>query len=659
MAMAIQTHAQDWSDFATVSMTNPTTPKLTANRLCYTDGRDLLCDSAAGLLVTSGTIAITGISATNISTTNLTVNGVAITGNASGDRITSGTASAIANGSSGYISLTTGATTWGYLGSSATFLPTLNGTTSSFTTVKAGTISTSVIQVGTSTLTCASATSGTMRYSTTSSTMEYCNGTAWTSMGPSSTIVPSFRARRTTTQALTASTATKIAWDTEDFDPNNNFSTGTFTATIPGTYIFTASALLNGTSYSNPEMYIYKNGLNACSSGLGMSSAAVTVTNLNVVCVLNITAGDTVEAWAYVNASGAQVYNLYNQFSGSLLTMGGGGSGGGTATPAGSTADVQYNSAGALAADTGLFTYASGVLKAPTVSATNVYASSVSGTTGSFSSLGVSNVAASGNVSISGVVKIGTTAATCATGISGTIRYNTASNTMEYCNGSAWANLGPSATTPIAFSVNKGGTNQTVPTATDTLLTWSTKAFDTNNNFSSNRFTPTVPGKFIFTLDVGCADAAGYCGAYLHKNGVKVAMSQSPNDSTAVKNVVAILDMNGSSDYVEAYVYNGGGTTINGSSATTSFAGAILSSQGGGSGGTTSPAGSDTQLQFNNSGSFGASSNLTFDSSARNLAVSGSVQYGGTGSETCSSAADYGKNRRNPTSGRMQVCLFR
>ncbi|KAA0070459.1 hypothetical protein CIW50_26785 [Tardiphaga sp. P9-11] len=61
MALAIQTHAQDWSDFATVSMTNPSTPKLTANRLCYTDGRDLLCDGAAGLLVTSGTIAITGI----------------------------------------------------------------------------------------------------------------------------------------------------------------------------------------------------------------------------------------------------------------------------------------------------------------------------------------------------------------------------------------------------------------------------------------------------------------------------------------------------------------------------------------------------------------------------------------------------------------------
>lgn len=130
---ASRAFAQDWSDFATVSMTNATTPKLTSNRLCYTDGRDMLCDGAAGLLTTSGTLFISTISATNIygstaSLTTLYVGGVAVTGGgASGDRITSGTVSAIANTSGGYISLTTGATTWGYLGSSATYLPIVNG----------------------------------------------------------------------------------------------------------------------------------------------------------------------------------------------------------------------------------------------------------------------------------------------------------------------------------------------------------------------------------------------------------------------------------------------------------------------------------------------------------------------------------------------------
>lgn len=120
LPLAAHAGGDDWADLATVSMTNPTTPKLTANRLCYTDGRDIACDGAAGLLVTSGTLAIP-----NISATALTVNGVPITGNASGDRITSGTAGVFANMIGGYVSLTTGATTWGYLGSSATYLPTL------------------------------------------------------------------------------------------------------------------------------------------------------------------------------------------------------------------------------------------------------------------------------------------------------------------------------------------------------------------------------------------------------------------------------------------------------------------------------------------------------------------------------------------------------
>jgi len=129
--------AQAWADFATVSMTNPTTPKLSVSRLCYTDGTDLACDGAAGLLTTSGTLQISNVSATNAVTApaggfgNLAAGNVSATGNvsavkfigdgsgltgisagASGDRITCGTASVIANSTGGYVSLTTGAVTW-------------------------------------------------------------------------------------------------------------------------------------------------------------------------------------------------------------------------------------------------------------------------------------------------------------------------------------------------------------------------------------------------------------------------------------------------------------------------------------------------------------------------------------------------------------------
>ena len=49
-------------------------------------------------------------------------------------------------------------------------------------------------------------------------------------------------------------------------------------------------------------------------------------------------------------------------------------------------------------------------------------------------------------------------------------------------------------------------------------------------------------------------------------------------------------------------------------------------SGGGGGGGSTSPAGSDTEIQFNNNGALGASSDLTFDGST--LGINGAIEHG-------------------------------
>ena len=114
LAMVSEAHAQNWADFAAVSMTHATTPKLSANRLCYTDGTDMLCDGAAGLLITSGTLQINSISTTNVSATGnvwavkFIGDGSGLTGiSAQGDRITSGTTSMVAQTASNIISITT------------------------------------------------------------------------------------------------------------------------------------------------------------------------------------------------------------------------------------------------------------------------------------------------------------------------------------------------------------------------------------------------------------------------------------------------------------------------------------------------------------------------------------------------------------------------
>lgn len=105
--------------------------------------------------------------------------GSASASTALGDRITSGTTAVLANGT-GYISLSTASSTWGYLGSAGSYLPQI--TTAQ---VSASTISTTAIQIfsPTTALSCSSNTAGTLRYNSPTTTLELCTGTGWRPMG--------------------------------------------------------------------------------------------------------------------------------------------------------------------------------------------------------------------------------------------------------------------------------------------------------------------------------------------------------------------------------------------------------------------------------------------------------------------------------------------
>jgi hypothetical protein len=231
----------------------------------------------------------------------------------------------------------------------------------------------------------------------------------------------------------------------------------------------------------------------------------------------------------------------------------------------------------------------------------------------------IANLDVVGTISASTAIQVGSNALTCATGISGTMRYSAISSTMEYCNGSAWTSMGPSATAPVAFMATLGGSTQTVPANTVTKLHFNTKVFDTNANFDATtnyRFTPTVPGYFLFNLQAHCSDAGIYCAVDIYKNGSVVGTQFNPAGgiSNALAATSIILYMNGLTDYVEGFVQNNNGVSINGSGVTTYFSGVMLSPQAGGSGAT--PAGSSNDVQFNSSGSLGADTgNFTYASS--------------------------------------------
>jgi hypothetical protein len=165
-------------------------------------------------------------------------------------------------------------------------------------------------------------------------------------------------------------------------------------------------------------------------------------------------------------------------------------------------------------------------------------------------------------------------------------------------NNPAWAQValatGVSGTLPVAnggtavtaipkFSVNKGGTNQTgVVTATYTKLTWSTEVFDTNANFASDKFTPTIAGKYIITagifVTVGAANAA--LEAVLYKNGVALFENVTHFTGAGGTSITPcwIVDMNGSTDYLELYTYQDTGSNkiVAGDITLTYFMGSLL-----------------------------------------------------------------------------------
>lgn len=137
------------------------------------------------------------------------------------------------------------------------------------------------------------------------------------------------------------------------------------------------------------------------------------------------------------------------------------------------------------------------------------------------------------------------------------------------------------AATP-AFSVHKNGTDQTITASTNTMLTWSTEVFDTNNNFASNRFTPTEAGKYLIVVSARCAQP-GMCIPSIYKNGTLYAQTQWTNHGFGdqAPQATAIIDMNGSGDYVEAFIYSTG-TVIGGTPERTYFSGSQVDRGGGG-----------------------------------------------------------------------------
>jgi hypothetical protein len=126
------------------------------------------------------------------------------------------------------------------------------------------------------------------------------------------------------------------------------------------------------------------------------------------------------------------------------------------------------------------------------------------------------------------------------------------------------------------FSAYFNGSTQSITASTWTKITMNAKDFDTNTNYDATtnyRFTPTVAGYYMITSTVafsGGGSATAYNLAF-YKNGTLYKGVQAytvANANTGASIALPIL-FNGSTDYVEVWVYGSQSFTLYGSTNTT------------------------------------------------------------------------------------------
>lgn len=275
------------------------------------------------------------------------------------------------------------------------------------------------VQVSNSSVACSGSTKGSIRYSNTSNTLEYCNSSQWTGVtNTTDASLTAFTVVKTATQSL-ATIGSLVTWESVVTNNGNGFNLATerFTAPANGYYFFVFSAV-NNADTSFGDFYLYKNAINTSLRSYG-GQGSETYKSSTLQGVLFLSAGDYVD----IRSSGNSM-SLYGAaggpvttFTGFLLNAGSGASSGGSSTPAGSTGDVQFNTAGALDADTGKFTYtpATGMISASGVSVSTILTTYLQ-------------------------IQSATSVLACGNSLAGTMRYT--SGTMQVCNGSSWGNIG-------------------------------------------------------------------------------------------------------------------------------------------------------------------------------------------------------------------------
>jgi hypothetical protein len=152
-----------------------------------------------------------------------------------------------------------------------------------------------------------------------------------------------------------------------------------------------------------------------------------------------------------------------------------------------------------------------------------------------------------------------------------------ATNGTVITTGSTFGGTGP------AFSAYANATTS-ISNTTWTKLSINTITFDTNSNYNTTlyRFLPTVAGYYQINGMAQLNSTTVAYGIAIWKNGSQISQASGVGVSglNGTANTSVVVSLNGSTDYVELYMYqtSGGTLTAAGNSGVTGLSGAMIRS---------------------------------------------------------------------------------
>lgn len=113
-----------------------------------------------------------------------------------------------------------------------------------------------------------------------------------------------------------------------------------------------------------------------------------------------------------------------------------------------------------------------------------------------------------------------------------------------------------------AFYVSRVGVPQSPSSSTWTKVTFNSEGFDTNGNFTSSTFTPTVAGYYLISgcITIGAnANTITTAIVSIYKNGTSTQYARpslgTSGFTVCAPTVTGIVYMNGTTDYIELWGY--------------------------------------------------------------------------------------------------------